>query len=45
MKPDTQKQLAATTPDKRDLWDQFRHDHELIQRLRITPNEIDSLQH
>jgi len=44
MKPDTQKQLAATTPDKRDLWDQFRNDHELIQRLKITPNEIDSLQ-
>jgi len=45
MKPDAQKHLAATTPDKRDLWDQFRHDRELIQRLRITPSEIDSLEH
>ena len=45
MKPETQKHLAATTPDKRDLWDQFRDDRELIRRLRITPSEIDSLQH
>jgi len=45
MKTQIQEQLAAASPDKRDLWDQFRHDHELIQRLRITPNEIDSLQH
>jgi hypothetical protein len=45
MKTQVQQQLAAASPDKRDLWDQFRHDHELIQRLRITPNEIDSLQH
>ena len=45
MKPDTQKHLAAVSPTQRDLWDQFRHDHELIQRLRITPNEINSLQH
>ena len=45
MKPESQKHLAATTPDKRDLWDQFRHDRELIQRLRITPNEINALEH
>ena len=45
MKNQAQQQLAAAAPDKRDLWDQFRHDHELIQRLKITPNEIDSLQH
>ena len=45
MKTQVQEQLAAASPTQRDLWDQFRHDHELIQRLRITPNEIDSLQH
>ncbi len=45
MKNQVQQQLAAASPDKRDLWDQFRHDHELIRRLKITPNEIDSLQH
>ena len=45
MKNQVQEQLAAASPTQRDLWDQFRHDHELIQRLRITPNEIDSLQH
>src|SRR6267154_6111671 len=45
MKNQVQERLAAASPTQRDLWDQFRHDHELIQRLRITPNEIDSLQH
>ena len=45
MKNQVQQQLAAAPPDKRDLWDQFRHDHELIRRLKISPNEIDSLQH
>ena len=45
MKTQVQQQLAVASPTQRDLWDQFRHDHELIQRLRITPNEIDSLQH
>ena len=45
MKNQVQEQLAAASPTQRDLWDQFRHDRELIQRLRITPNEIDSLQH
>src|ERR1700719_2786397 len=45
MKTQVQQQLAAASPDQRDLCDQFRDDHELIQRLRITPNEIDSLQH
>ena len=45
MKNQVQQQLAAASPDKRDLWDQFRDDRELIRRLRITPSEIDSLQH
>jgi hypothetical protein len=44
MKPDLQQHLAASASrEKRDIWDQFRHDHELIERLRITPHELDSL--
>jgi hypothetical protein len=43
MKPDTQEQLIAAPREKRDIWDQFRHDDELIDRLRITPQEIDTL--
>jgi len=40
-----QEPLANASPEKRGLWDQFRHDHELIERLRITPGEIDALEH
>jgi hypothetical protein len=40
-----QERLANASPEKRGLWDQFSHDHELIERLRITPDEIDALQH
>jgi hypothetical protein len=44
MKPDFEQQLATTASrEKRDIWDQFRHDHELIERLKITPHELDSL--
>jgi hypothetical protein len=45
MKPVTQERLANASPEKRGLWDQFSHDHELIERLGITPDEIDALQH
>src|SRR5689334_18200120 len=45
MKTQVQEQLAAASPTQRNLWDQFRDDRELIRRLRITPSEIDSLQH
>lgn len=45
MKTDAQERLANASPEKRGLWDQFRHDHELIERLKITPDEIDALQH
>jgi hypothetical protein len=45
MKTETKEHLAATSPDKRDLWDQFRHDRELIQRLRITGAEFNALEH
>ena len=44
MKPELQQNLAASASrEKRDIWDQFRSDHELIERLRITPHELDSL--
>jgi hypothetical protein len=44
MKSDFEQQLPATASrEKRDIWEQFRHDHELIERLRITPHELDSL--
>lgn len=35
--------LAAASREKRDVWDQFRQDHELIERLKITPQEFESL--
>ncbi len=45
MKTEPTEQLAAPSRDKRDLWKQLRHDHELVARLRITPEEIDALEH
>jgi hypothetical protein len=45
MKTVAEERLANASPEKRGLWDQFDHDHELIERLRITPDEIDALQH
>jgi hypothetical protein len=45
MKTELQEGLIAAPRDKRDLWDQFRDDRELMARLRITPNEIDTLAH
>jgi hypothetical protein len=27
------------------VWDQFRNDHELLERLRVTPPELDALAH
>jgi hypothetical protein len=44
MKNDSIQPLSIpASREKRDIWDQFRHDHELIERLRITPTEMDSL--
>jgi len=43
MKPDQQDRLVPPAREKRDLWDQFRTDRELIERLNITPQELDSL--
>src|ERR1700737_1906817 len=45
MKTEGQENLAGAAREKRDIWDQFRHDHELIERLRITPDEVDALEH
>jgi hypothetical protein len=44
MKTVAQERLANASPEKRGPWDQFRHDHELIERLKITPDEIAALE-
>ena len=44
MKTVAQERLVNASPEKRGLWDQFRHDHELIERLRITPDEMAALE-
>ena len=28
---------------ERELWDRFRKDHELLERLRVTPQELEAL--
>jgi hypothetical protein len=44
MKTDFEQHLgAAASREKRDVWDQFQQDRELIERLSITPQELDSL--
>jgi len=43
MKTEPREGLVAAPRDQRELWNQFRQDRELIDRLRITPNEIDTL--
>lgn len=44
MKSDADKHLLApASREKRDVWEQFRNDHELIERLRISPHELDLL--
>ena len=43
MKTVARERLANASPEKRGLWDQFCHDHELIERLKITPDEIAAL--
>jgi type IV secretory pathway TrbD component len=45
MKIEPQQHSVAPSRDKRELWDQFLHDRELLARLRITPEEIDALEH
>jgi len=43
MKSEQRELLVDAPRDKRELWDQFQQDRELIDRLRITSNEIDML--
>jgi hypothetical protein len=45
MKNDSSDHLLSATHEKRSVWDQFQHDHELIARLKITPDELDTLTH
>src|SRR5216684_703027 len=43
MKSEQRELLVDAPRDKRELWDQFHQDRELIDRLRITSNEIEML--
>src|ERR1700676_1820656 len=45
MKTGARERLANASPEKRGLGDQLCHDHELVERLRITPDEVDALEH
>jgi hypothetical protein len=44
MKIQTRELLAAWARDKRELWEKFRDDRELIERLKITPDEVKMLE-
>ena len=43
MRTEPREPLIAAPRDKRELWDQFQQDRELIDRLRISSNEIEML--
>jgi len=43
MNPDTQDHPILAPREEREILDQIRNDHELIERLRITPEELEAL--
>jgi len=43
MKPDTQDHLILVPPEECEILTLIRDDHELIERLKITPEEIEAL--
>ncbi len=43
MKIDPREQVVAPDLEKREIWDQFRNDHELIDRLKISAQELETL--
>jgi hypothetical protein len=43
MKEDTQDRLPVGPGEQREILDQIRNDHELIERLKITPEELEAL--
>src|ERR1019366_271674 len=43
MKPDPQDQPMLVPQEVREILDQIRSDHELIERLRITSEELETL--
>ncbi len=43
MKADAQDTLGVAPPEYQEILDQIRDDHELIERLRITPEELEAL--
>src|ERR1039457_4661507 len=43
MKAHKQARLAVASREEREILDQIRDDHDLIERLRITPEELEAL--
>jgi hypothetical protein len=43
MKSNSQECKIPVPQAERQIWDQFRNDHELLERLRVTPQELDAL--
>jgi hypothetical protein len=43
MKAHKQDRLAVASREEREILDQIRDDHDLIERLRITPEELEAL--
>src|SRR5271168_1220843 len=43
MKGDPHEQPSPASREERAILDQIRNDHELIERLRITPQELEAL--
>lgn len=43
MKSKSQDYGVPVPQAERQIWDEFRNDHELLERLRVTPQELDTL--
>jgi hypothetical protein len=43
MKSDSPKSGARMAHEEGQVWDQFANDHELLERLRVTPQELSAL--
>jgi hypothetical protein len=43
MKPNSHGHGVPVPQAERQIWDQFRNDHELLERLRVTPDELEAL--
>lgn len=45
MKSDSPKPGIRLAHEEGPVWDQFANDHELLERLRVTPQELTALKH